>query len=83
MESVRTYGIFTFARYTISDAIKQDLLQRLTQWKQQQNEKKQVEEDIQKELLQITIHKGLSRANRETLSKALLEEKKQCAGCVE
>jgi DNA repair protein SbcC/Rad50 len=81
LEAVRVYGIFTFAA-TDPDVIKQDLWQRLTQWKQQQNAKKQVEEDLQKELLQITIQKGHQERTDNSL-KNLRDEKIQCVGCIE
>ena len=80
LENVRSYGIFTIAAAD-PDVIKEDLLQRLTQWKQQQNIKKQVEEDIQKELLQITIQRGHQERTENTL-KTLVDEKGQCASCV-
>ncbi len=81
LDSVRPYGIFTFTSED-SDTIKESLALRLTQWKQQQNAKKQVEEEIQTALVQITILKGhLERA--ESTLKTLVDEKKQCSGCVE
>lgn len=81
LESVRAYGIFTFANAGL-EAIKEDLAHRLDTWKQQLEARNHVEGEIQKVLPQITIQKDhLTRVKDALLN--LRNEKDQTASKIE